>query len=656
MATRGALRLLRSSARLGTASTPLANAIRTSPAVLALLQNGIHKSEVCHPTTNWLRSFRSSAAAAGGIIDPSTVVGTELDPKMFCYQALGQKGCVKIGQCGKTPETAALQDLLIYAVKGLGSWAHYARTKHGIENDAVNNFVHGAMFATLTNVNFDSQRFMEYLSAVEALRNQIIKQVQAKGDNKGPDAPKLPWFDRLPPPAEFSIAEAMGPGVTDVSKMVALAKLASVMHRREVINNDTLVGIHELLTYGLKGMMAYYHHAVRLGQHDASVVAFMQEALAFLCSEDSKDLGKALDFAFRCGENNVKTLALLDTAHDKVLGTPYPAEVRTTPVAGKCILVSGHDLWDLKTLLEQTEGTGINVYTHGEMLPAHGYPELRKHKHLVGHFGGAWMRQQTDFVKFPGAILMTTNCIMEPSSFYRKRIFTTGEVGVSNAPHIPDGKANGRPVTDFSELIECAKREPGFRSTEESPKPVTTGFGHRFVLSIVDKVMGAIQSGDLKHIYLIGGCDGSEMDRSYFTEVAEGLPKDSIILTMGCGKFRVNQLELGTLQKSGLPRLLDMGQCNDSYSAVVVAQALAKALNTDVNSLPLTLIVSWFEQKAVAVLLSLLHLGIKGVRIGPRLPAFLTPEALTLLNQKFDLKPTNSFDAQTDLKAILAGK
>jgi len=397
--------------------------------------------------------------------------------------------------------------------------------------------------------------------------------------------------------------------------------------------------LQELLLYGLKGMAAYAEHALVLGHEDDSVYAFIAEALFYL-AEEIPSVEKLLALNLKCGEVNLLVMELLDTANTGAYGHPVPTPVRVEPLKGKAILVSGHDLKDLEILLVQTEGKGINIYTHGEMLPAHGYPELKKFKHLVGNYGGAWQDQKVEFARFPGAILMTTNCIQEPQENYENRIFTSGLVGWSGVTHIANG--------DFSPVIEAALAASGF-ADDGQDKTILVGFGHNAVLGVADKVVDAVKSGAIKHFFLVGGCDGARSGRDYYTEFAESVPKDCVIMTLACGKFRFNKLDFGTI--GGIPRLLDIGQCNDAYSAIQIAVALSKAFNCGVNDLPLSLVLSWYEQKAVAILLTLLHLGIRNIRLGPTLPAFVTPNVLKVLNEKFNLMPIKT--AAQDLKDIL---
>ncbi|MEN6547785.1 MAG: hydroxylamine reductase, partial [Armatimonadia bacterium] len=407
---------------------------------------------------------------------------------------------------------------------------------------------------------------------------------------------------------------------------------------------DTVSGLQQLLTYGLKGTAAYADHAAILGQEDDSVYAYFHEALNFL-AEGADDVNALVGQSLKCGEVNFKVMELLDTANTGAYGNPVPTPVRITPVKGKAILASGHDLKDLYELLQQTEGKGINVYTHGEMLPAHGYPELKKFAHLVGNYGGAWQDQRKEFDEFPGAILMTTNCIQKPKETYLGRIFSTGLVAWPGVMHIPAPPAGQK---DFGPVIEAALAAPGFAEDGEE-KTILTGFGHAAVLGVAGAVVDAVKAGKIRHFFLIGGCDGAKPGRNYYTELAQQVPDDCVILTLACGKYRFNKLDFGDI--GGIPRLLDIGQCNDSYSAIKIALALADAFETDINSLPLSLILSWYEQKAVCILLTLLHLGVKNIRLGPSLPAFITEPVLNVLVENFGLAPITT--PEEDLKAIL---
>lgn len=538
---------------------------------------------------------------------------------MFCYQCeqtLKGTGCVEKGVCSKTPETAALQDLLVFAARGLAHVARRAEGKADIAPAIV--AVRDALFATVTNVNFDPDALVAMILDVAELRDRLRPFA---GDAPLVEAARV----------EFPESRAA---------LVAQGEVYGIVQRFSAFGQD-IVGLQELITYGLKGIAAYAHHAHILGHGDAEVDAVMMEATDAL-NDATPTVDGLFALAMRCGDASVKTLALLDRANTGTFGNPVPTPVHMGAKAGKAILVSGHDLQDIKDILEQTAGKGINVYTHGEMLPAHGYPELKKYPHLAGHFGGAWMRQREEFQTFPGPIVMTTNCLMEPRANYAGRLFTRSVVGWPGIRHL-----EGR---DFSEVIDAALAAPGFAADDANARTHIAGFGHNAVLGVADTVIGAVKSGDIKRFMLIGGCDGAKPGRNYFTDMAEKAPKDWVILTLGCGKFRVTDLDLGTI--GGLPRLLDMGQCNDSYSAVKVALALAEAFGTDVNGLPLSLVVSWYEQKAVCVLLALLALGVKGIRLGPTLPAFVTPAMLQVLVEKFDIKPTGA-TAEDDLAAII---
>ena len=546
---------------------------------------------------------------------------------MFCYQCeqtAHGTGCTEVGVCGKTPETAALQDLLLYAAKGISMYAHRARQMGSSDRD-LDVFTLEALFATVTNVNFDPERFGSLIARAAKWRDHARMLYEDACERKG-ETPEI-----LTGPAAWRPAE-------DLEGLVREGGLVQITKRFSSLGED-ITGLQELLTYGLKGAAAYADHAQILGKEDESVFAFMHEALDFLTIENPP-LNDLLTMNLRCGEISLKVLEILDAANTGAYDNPTPTPVRMRPLKGKAIAVSGHDLKDLEELLKQTEGKGINVYTHGEMLPAHGYPGLKKYKHLAGHYGGAWMKQRREFDNFPGAVLMTTNCIQEPKASYKDRIFTSGMVGWPGVPHIVD--------RDYTPVIEAALAADGFAEDGENFETIV-GFGHGAVLGVADKVIDMVKRGAIRHFFLIGGCDGAETGRNYYTEMAEAIPKDCVILTLGCGKFRLNELELGDIE--GIPRRLDMGQCNDSYSAIQVAVALANAFETDVNSLPLSLIVSWYEQKAVAVLLALLHLGIKNIRLGPKLPAFVTPTVLDVLVEKFNIMPIGT--VEEDLKAML---
>jgi hydroxylamine reductase len=517
-----------------------------------------------------------------------------------------------------------LQDLLIYAVKGIANYA-YRVGKFGVKDREADLFVVEALFSTVTNVNFDQERLRTMILKAGEIKERI-KNLYLGACRKAGEDP-----DTLDGPAAWTPA-----GTLD--ELVAQAKVASVKQKAEAHGAD-ISGLEELLLYGLKGISAYVDHAQVFGVEDDAVYGFFHEALDFLTREN-KTADQLLAMALKCGEINLKAMELLDSANTGAYGHPVPTKVRVTPVKGKAILVSGHDLKDLEELLKQTDGKGINVYTHGEMLPANGYPGLKKYSHLVGNYGGAWQDQRVEFDKFPGAILMTTNCIQKPADTYKHRIFTSGLVGWPGTTHVL-----GR---DFGPVIQAALAETGF-SADEPEQTIMVGFGRNAVLGVADKVIEAVKSGKIRHFFLVGGCDGAKPGRNYYTEFAQKVPKDSVILTLACGKYRFNKLDFGDI--GGIPRLLDIGQCNDAYSAIQIAVALAKAFNTDVNSLPLSLVLSWYEQKAVAILLTLLYLGIKNIRLGPSLPAFLTPAVVGILHEKFNIMPITTPDE--DLKAIL---
>lgn len=548
---------------------------------------------------------------------------------MFCYQceqtASGQ-GCVEIGVCGKTEETAKLQDLLIHATKGISMYAHRA-AQLGKRDPAVDRFVIEALFATVTNVDFDPERLQEHLNEAQKVRDQARQMYEDACGQAGQTPEQLSGPATWHPEAE-------------IASLVSQGELVSITVRQGESSED-IVGLQELILYGLKGTAAYYDHAVVLGKDDPEIFAAIHDGLDFL-TKPNPTVDELLGWALKVGEINLKVMGQLYEANSGTFGTPEPTPVRTTAVKGKCILVSGHDLGDLGELLRQTEGKGINVYTHGEMLPCHGYPELKKYSHLVGNYGGAWQKQKREFAQFPGAILLTTNCIVKPRDEYRDRIFTAGLVAWPGVKHIGPDK-------DFGPVIDAALAAPGF-AEDQPEKTILVGFGHDAVLGVADKVVEAVKAGQIRHFFLVGGCDGAETGRNYFTDFAEQVPDDCVILTLGCGKYRFNKLDFKDI--GGIPRLLDVGQCNDAYSAIQIASALANVFECGVNDLPLSLIVSWFEQKAVAVLLTLLHLGIKDIRLGPNLPAFVTPPVLDVLVEKFNIMPTES--AAKDLAAILA--
>jgi hydroxylamine reductase len=546
---------------------------------------------------------------------------------MFCYQceqtAKGT-GCTAFGVCGKDPDTAALQDLLVHATKGV-SWYAARAARLGAQNPDIDVFVIEALFTTVTNVNFDAARVADFVRKAVEVRQLAADLYLTAAEAAGvtPDA--------ATGPATFTPAASN-------DELVRQGEAVSPGARIDTIG-DAAAGLEELVVYGLKGAAAYLDHAQVLGYTDPALFARFHETLDFLCTDQTAEAltGKALEV----GEINLGVMELLDGANTGVYGHPEPTAARITPVKGKAILVSGHDLKDLEALLEQTAGKGVNVYTHGEMLPALAYPGLKKHPHLVGNYGSAWQDQRREFEDFPGAILMTTNCIQMPKESYKARIFTTGLVAWPDVTHVTG--------YDFAPVIDAALEADGFTEDAEE-KTITIGFGRNAVLGVADKVVDAVKQGAIKHFFLVGGCDGAKPGRNYYTEFAQKVPQDTVLLTLACGKYRFNTLDFGDI--GGIPRLLDIGQCNDAYSAIKIAMALANAFGTDVNSLPLSMVLSWYEQKAVAILLTLLHLGIKNIRIGPSLPAFLAPPVVELLVREFGLAPTTTPDA--DIAACLA--
>ncbi|HUX15692.1 MAG TPA: hydroxylamine reductase [Phycisphaerae bacterium] len=569
---------------------------------------------------------------------------------MFCFQceqtAKGT-GCTRHGVCGKDPTTATLQDLLLHATKGLAMYAHRARAL-GAKDRELDIFVVEALFTTVTNVNFDAERIAQWVRRAAALRDKAKALYESACKKAGKTPAQHPAEEKLGGPASPGRSPAT-PGQSpaafqpagDLAGLVAQGHEVGILARKRVLGEEA-TALESLVTFGLKGAAAYADHAQILGQADDGVYAFFHDTLDLLARE-KPTADELLARALAVGEVNLKIMGLLDAANTGAYGNPEPTPVRITPKKGKAIVVSGHDLKDLEELLKQTEGTGINVYTHGEMLPAHGYPGLKKYPHLAGNYGGAWQDQQEEFDTFPGAILMTTNCIQKPRDSYIGRIFTSGLVAWPGVRHIGD--------RNFKPLIDAALAAPGF--AEDAPeKTILVGFGHAAVLGVAEKVIEAVKAGKIRRFFLIGGCDGAKPGRNYYTELAEAVPEDCVILTLACGKYRFNKLAFGDI--GGIPRLLDCGQCNDAYSAIQIAGALAEAFGCGVNDLPLSLILSWYEQKAVVILLTLLHLGIRNIRLGPSLPAFVTPAMLKVLAEKFNIMPIST--PKEDLEAALAGK
>jgi len=504
---------------------------------------------------------------------------------MFCYQCeqtAGGTGCTKVGVCGKTAISSDNMDALLNVVIELAKKAKETST-----NKEINDYIVDALFTTVTNVNFDEK---------------VVEDMMLKGTKIYEK-----YFSSSP---------------LDI-------KNYSIPSLKEKYGED-VAGVLATTLFGLKGAAAYVHHARVLGFESDDIYAEFINILAFI-GDDSFTLETLLGKALDTGKLNYMAMELLDKANTETYGHPEPTEVLITPKKGKAILVSGHDLKDIYKLLEQTKDKGINIYTHGEMLPTLAYPKLKAFPHFAGHYGTAWQNQQKEFNSFPGAILMTTNCIMRPQESYKKKIFTTGLVEFPGLIHVSND--------DFSPVINEALSEPGFTEDVE-PKTITIGFGHNAVMGVAGTVIDLVKQGKIKHFYLIGGCDGAKPGRNYYTNLAESVPQDSVILTLACGKFRFNTLDFGNIE--GIPRLLDIGQCNDAYSAIQIALALANAFDCSVNELPLSIILSWYEQKAVAVLLTLLSLGIQNIKIGPSLPAFITPSVLQVLQDKFNIAPIST--------------
>ena len=552
---------------------------------------------------------------------------------MFCYQceqtAHSKKngiGCQTAqGVCGKDATTADLQDLMTYSVKGIAQYAKLARELGHTDNEA-DVFILYGLFTTLTNVNFNADRFVELIAEAKQIRDRLREAYEHAAVEQNV-------------PIETPEGPAVWEPATVKAGLLLQVEQAAIDKDLDTVGED-IVGLRAMMLYGLKGVAAYCYHAHVLGYQNEEVFERIEKALDLLASEPT-DAELLLGGCLEVGAINLKVMELLDAANTGQFGAQEAGAARTTAVKGKAILVSGHDMQDLYDLLEQTKDTGINIYTHGEMLPAHAYPKLKAYPHLIGNYGTAWQNQHVEFAAFPGAIIMTSNCLIEPQDSYKDRIFTAGPVGWPGVPHLEHG--------DFTLVIEAAKAAEGFTEDEEE-KSVMVGFGRHTVLSVADKVVEAVKSGDISHFFVVGGCDGAAPGRNYYTELVEQTPDDTVVLTLGCGKYRFNDQDLGDI--GGIPRLLDVGQCNDTYSAIQIALALAKEFDCGVNDLPLSYMVSWFEQKAVAVLLSLLSLGIKGIHLGPTLPGFITPNLLNILVETFDIKPNGV--ASEDLAKALA--
>jgi hydroxylamine reductase len=530
-----------------------------------------------------------------------------MENKMFCFQCEQTAGCTgctgKAGVCGKSANTANLQDELTGALIGL------ARAAHGDTNPTESTWkiIIEGLFTTITNVNFNDATIRQLIDKVHAEKSKLVSQCGGCG---------------------FSCSRN------------------DDFHMSQLWNaQEDIRSLKSLILFGIRGMAAYAYHAMVLGYTNDDLNKFFYKAL-FALGEDW-GMEELLPIVMEVGQHNLTCMELLDKANTETYGTPVPTTVPLTVEKGPFIVITGHDLLDLKLLLEQTEGKGINIYTHSEMLPAHAYPELKKYSHLKGNFGTAWQNQQKEFANIPAPILFTTNCLMPPKASYADRVFTTEVVSYPEMVHIGEDK-------DFSPVIAKALELGGYEKDTEltginGGKTVMTGFGHGTVLGVADKVIDAVKAGAIKHFFLVGGCDGARPGRNYYTEFVKQTPADTVILTLACGKYRFNDLDLGTI--GGLPRLMDMGQCNDAYSAIKVAVALANAFGCGVNDLPLSMVLSWYEQKAVCILLTLLHLGIKNIRLGPTLPAFISPNVLSYLVENFNIAPITT--PEEDLKALL---
>ena len=540
---------------------------------------------------------------------------------MFCYQCqetVGNKGCTQVGVCGKKPETSALQDVLIYVSKGLGQITTRLRAEGKTINHKIDQLIVGNLFATITNANFDDDILAERIRMTCKAKKELAATL---GDKTG-------------------LSDAALWDAADKSAMLAKAGTVGVM----ATTDDDVRCLRWLITFGLKGMAAYAKHADVLGKHETSLDAFMQETLAKTL-DDSLSVGDLVGLTLETGKLGVSAMALLDAANTGTYGHPEITKVNIGVGSNPGILISGHDLRDLEMLLQQTEGTGVDVYTHSEMLPAHYYPAFKKYANFKGNYGNAWWKQKEEFESFNGPILLTTNCLVPPKESYKDRVYTTGIVGFSGCKHIPGEIGEHK---DFSAIIAHAKKCPA--PTEIETGEIIGGFAHNQVMALADKVIDAVKSGAIKKFVVMAGCDGRAKSRDYYTEFAAGLPKDTVILTAGCAKYRYNKLNLGDI--GGIPRVLDAGQCNDSYSLAVIALKLKEVFGLeDVNDLPIVYNIAWYEQKAVIVLLALLSLGVTNIHLGPTLPAFLSPNVVKVLVEQFNIGGVST--AQDDLKAFL---
>ncbi len=542
---------------------------------------------------------------------------------MFCYQcqeAAGGKGCTRVGVCGKPSDVANLQDLLLYLLKGVAYFNLKAR-EAGINTPETDKIMFDGLFATITNANFDRAAFVKRINATIAHRDAIKAELEAKGIDLGDLKDCATWT-----------------GTED--QFDAKAAVVGVL----ATENEDVRSLRELITYGLKGVAAYGQHAANLGKQDGALYKFVEEAMVATLN-DNLSADELVALTLKTGENGVKVMAMLDEANTSTYGHPEITEVNIGVRNNPAILISGHDLHDMEALLEQTEGTGVDVYTHSEMLPANYYPKFKKYEHFVGNYGNAWWKQKEEFETFNGPILFTTNCIVPPKGDVAKRIFTTGSSGFPGCTHI-EADENGK--KDFSQVIDMAKTLPA--PTEIEKGKIVGGFAHNQVLALADKVVDAVKTGAIKQFFVMAGCDGRMKSRDYYTEFAEKLPKDTVILTAGCAKYRYNKLQLGDI--GGIPRVLDAGQCNDSYSLAVIALKLKEVFElNDINELPISYNIAWYEQKAVIVLLALLFLGVKNIHLGPTLPAFLSPNVANVLVETFGIGGITNVD--DDIKMFL---
>jgi hydroxylamine reductase len=545
---------------------------------------------------------------------------------MFCYQcqeASKGTGCTVRGVCGKTDDVANMQDLLMYVLKGISIYATRAR-ELGVENQEVNKFVVDGLFMTITNANFDKARFIERITKALELREVIKAQLVKAGGVIEANLPEC----------------ATWVGTADTFEAKAID--ASILKTE----NEDVRSLRELVIYGIKGIAAYAEHSFNLGYEKNDIYAFIQKGLA-QTTNDNLEVNELVALVLECGKYGVDAMALLDQANTTTYGNPEISKVNIGVRNNPGILISGHDLKDMEELLKQTEGTGVDVYTHSEMLPANYYPAFKKYSNLVGNYGNAWWKQDSEFESFNGPILMTTNCITPPKASYKERVYTTGAAGFDGMKHIAD-RVDGN-VKDFSAIIEHAKKCAAPIEIERGE--IVGGFAHNQVFALADKVVDAVKTGAIKRFFVMAGCDGRMKGREYYTEFAKELPNDTVILTAGCAKYRYNKLELGDI--GGIPRVLDAGQCNDSYSLVVIAMKLKEIFElNDINELPITYNIAWYEQKAVIVLLALLHLGVKNIHLGPTLPAFLSPNVVNVLVENFGIAGIGT--VEDDIKMFMA--